>query len=161
MDNAVKAQTEMLIRQPIAMVFAAFADPQITSKFWFTNGSAPLEAGTTVRWDWAMFGISEEVFVKALEPNRRIVIEWPGHGTTNTVEWLFTARGNNQTVVSVQESGFDPQDTKLVDKVADSTGGFNLVLAGAKAYLEHNIMLNLVADRFPDGPPNGASSGSA
>jgi hypothetical protein len=28
-------------------------------------------------------------------------------------------------------------------------GGFTWVLAGLKAYLEHNIMLNLIADRFP------------
>jgi len=27
---------------------------------------------------------------------------------------------------------------------------FALVLAGAKAFLEHNINLNLIADRFPD-----------
>jgi hypothetical protein len=30
-------------------------------------------------------------------------------------------------------------------------GGFTWVLAGLKAYLEHNIMLNLIADRFPKG----------
>jgi uncharacterized protein YndB with AHSA1/START domain len=92
----------------------------------------------------------------SLERNRRIVVEWPGQGTTNTVEWLFTAKGSDRTVVSIRESGFNPQDRDLVDKVADSMGGFSLVLAGAKAYLEHNILLNLVADRFPDGPPGEA-----
>lgn len=30
---------------------------------------------------------------------------------------------------------------------------FSLVLAGLKAYLEHGIQRNLVADRRPDGPP--------
>lgn len=154
--DAVVAKTEMLIRQPIAKVFVAFTNPEITSKFWFSSGSAPLEAGKTVRWEWSMFGISEEVLVKTLEPNRRIVIEWPGNGTSNTVEWLFTAKGSDRTVVSITESGFNPQDRDLVDKVADSTGGFSLVLAGAKANLKHNILLNLVADRFPDGPPGAA-----
>jgi uncharacterized protein YndB with AHSA1/START domain len=154
--NAPVAKTEMLIRQSVAKVFAAFTDPDITSKFWFSSGSARLEAGKTVRWEWSMFGISEEVLVKTLEPNKRIVIEWPGHGTTNTVQWLFTAKGSDRTLVSIRESGFDPEDGDLVEKVADSTGGFSLVLAGAKAYLEHNIRLNLVADRFPDGPPGGA-----
>jgi len=38
-----------------------------------------------------------------------------------------------------------------VKQALDSTGGFVLVLAGAKAFLEHGIALNLVADRFPDG----------
>jgi len=29
------------------------------------------------------------------------------------------------------------------------TGGFSLLLAGAKAYLEHGVELHLVADRHP------------
>jgi hypothetical protein len=35
--------------------------------------------------------------------------------------------------------------------VTDSTQGFSLVLAGVKALLEHDIRLNLVADRYPKG----------
>jgi len=34
-----------------------------------------------------------------------------------------------------------------------STEGFAFVLAGAKALLEHGVLLNLVPDRFPDGLP--------
>jgi hypothetical protein len=40
---------------------------------------------------------------------------------------------------------------KTMESVRSSTEGFTLVLAGLKAYLEHNIELNLVADRFPKG----------
>lgn len=145
------AKTEMLIRQPIDKVFAAFVDPEVTTRFWFTSASAALEPGKTVHWEWAMFGVSADVLVKSLEPSKRIVIEWPGDGTTNTVEWLFAERGNGRTLVSIRETGFDAADGKLVEKVAESTGGFTLVLAGAKAYLEHGIALNLVPDRFPDG----------
>ncbi len=29
----------MLIRKPVAEVFEAFVNPDITSKFWFTKGS--------------------------------------------------------------------------------------------------------------------------
>ncbi len=154
--NTPVAKTEMLIRRPVAEVFEAFVDPAITSKFWFSKGSDRLEAGKKVRWEWEMFGFSEQVSVKALEPNRRILIEWPGHGTTNTVEWLFTPRPDDTTLVAITESGFAENDDELVKKVADSTGGFNLVLAGLKAYLEHDVLLNLVADRFPGGPPGKA-----
>jgi uncharacterized protein YndB with AHSA1/START domain len=146
------ATTQMLIRRPVATVFAAFADPAITCRFWFSNGSAVLEEGKTVHWEWAMFGASAQIQVRAFEPNQRIVIEWPGQGTTNTVEWLFADRQSEGTLVSIRESGFDPAAGDLVDQVADATGGFSLVLAGAKAWLEHGIALNLVADRFPDGP---------
>ena len=39
------AKAEMLIRKPVAEVFEAFVNPDITSKFWFTKGSGRLEAG--------------------------------------------------------------------------------------------------------------------
>jgi hypothetical protein len=39
---------------------------------------------------------------------------------------------------------------KLLAKIKDSTGGFTTVLDGLKAFLEHGINLNLVADKFPD-----------
>jgi len=35
-----------------------------------------------------------------------------------------------------------------MNKVVDLTGEFALVLAATKAYLEHGIDLNIVADRF-------------
>ena len=145
----------MLIRRPVAEVFEAFVEPAITTKFWFSKGSDRLQAGRTVRWEWEKFGFSEEVSVKAIEPNRRIVIEWRGRGTTNTVEWLFTPR-DTATLVAITESGFAADSDELIEQVADSTAGFNLVLAGLKAYLEHGVQLHLVADRFPDGPPGAA-----
>src|SRR5262245_34230418 len=71
-------RTGMLIRKPVAAVFEAFVDPAITSRFWFTKGSARLEAGKRVQWDWEMYGVSVPVSVKAVEANARILIEWTG-----------------------------------------------------------------------------------
>ena len=59
--------TQMLIRRPVADVFEAFVNPAITTKFWFTKSSGPLETGKTIRWDWEMYGVSAEVTVKAVE----------------------------------------------------------------------------------------------
>jgi hypothetical protein len=33
--------------------------------------------------------------------------------------------------------------------IKDNTGGFTTVLDGLKAFLEHNINLNLIMDKFP------------
>jgi uncharacterized protein YndB with AHSA1/START domain len=145
------AKTEMLIRKPVAEVFEAFVNPVITANFWFTKGSGRLEAGKQVRWDWEMYDVSIDVSVKAIEENKRIVIDWgvPGKPAT-TVEWVFTSRPDNSTLVSVTNSGFSGNGDEIVAQALDSTGGFNLVLAGAKAFLEFNINLNLIADRFPD-----------
>jgi uncharacterized protein YndB with AHSA1/START domain len=98
-----------------------------------------------------MYGISIPVTAKAIEPNKRIVIEWPGYGGSTTVEWVFAPQKDGATFVRISEAGFTGSGDELVKKVTDSTQGFSLVLAGLKSLLEHNIKLNLVADRFPKG----------
>jgi uncharacterized protein YndB with AHSA1/START domain len=79
-------KTGMLIRRPVAEVFEAFVNPDITTQFWFTTSSGRLEPGTQVEWAWEMYDVSAAVTVKAIEPNRRIVIEWPGYSGLTTVE---------------------------------------------------------------------------
>jgi len=132
-------------------VFDAFVKPEITTKFWFTKSSGPLEAGKQVQWDWEMYDISIPVTVQAIEPNKRIVIEWPGEKGQTTVEWMFEAYGKDATFVSIVNSGFTGNGDELVQQATGSTQGFSLVLAGAKAWLEHGIQLNLVGDRYPAG----------
>jgi uncharacterized protein YndB with AHSA1/START domain len=145
------AKTGMLIRKPVASVFEAFLNPDMTTKFWFTKSSGRLEAGKQVQWDWEMYGASAVVTVKAIEPNERIVIDWPGYSGLTTVEWIFAPQEDGTTFVTITESGFTGDGDELVKQVAASTGGFCWVLAGLKALLEHDIRLNLVADRFPKG----------
>src|SRR5215211_4664633 len=156
MDNLQLTQvpvtkTGMLIRKPVAQVFEAFIDPDITTKFWFTKSSGRLEDGKQVQWDWEMYQISIPVSVKTIELNKRIVITWPGYSSLTTVEWEFEPLEDGTTFVRITESGFTGAGDELVKQVTGSTAGFSLVLAGLKALLEHNIQLNLVADRFPKG----------
>jgi uncharacterized protein YndB with AHSA1/START domain len=145
------AETGMLIRRPVAQVFEALVNPEITTNFWFTRSSGRLEAGTRVQWDWEMYDVSIQVTPKVIEPNARIVVEWPGYSGPTTVEWKFTPRHDGTTFVDVTESGFRGSGDELVKYVADSTQGFTLLLAGLKAFLEHRVTLNLTADRYPDG----------
>ena len=144
-------KTGMLVRKPVAEVFEAFVNPDITTKFWFTKSSGRLEAGKQVQWDWEMYGISMPVTAKAIEPNKRIVIEWQGYKGPTTVEWTFAPQKDGTTFVSISEAGFTGDGDELVKQVTDSTQGFSLVLAGVKSLLEHSVRLNLVADRYPKG----------
>jgi uncharacterized protein YndB with AHSA1/START domain len=145
------SKTGMLIRKPVAEVFEAFVDPEVTTKFWFTKSSGRLEAGKQAQWEWEIYNISIPVAVKDIEPNQRIVITWPGNSSLTTVEWTFTSREAGTTFVDITETGFTGDGDQLVKQVTASTEGFTLVLAGLKALLEHNIRLNLVADRYPEG----------
>lgn len=63
------AKSEMLIRRPVADVFEAFVNPEVTTKFWFTKSSGKLEPGERVRWEWEMYNSGTDVNVKAVEPN--------------------------------------------------------------------------------------------
>lgn len=144
------AKAEMLIRRPVAEVFEAFINPTTTSKFWFTRSSGRLESGKQVQWDWEMYNSSVQVSVKAIEDNKRILIEWSAYGQPTMVEWIFTPREDNTTLVSITNTGFSGNGDELVKQAIASTEGFSLVLSGLKAFLEHNIILNLVADRFPE-----------
>jgi uncharacterized protein YndB with AHSA1/START domain len=143
-----EAKTAMLIRRPVTEVFEAFINPAITSKFWFTRGSGRLEEGKEVQWDWEMYNFSTQVSVKAIEEKKRILLEWSGYGTT-MIEWLFTAPSEDTTFVSITNTGFKGNGDDLVNQAISSTEGFTFVLSGLKAFLEHNICLNLVADRQP------------
>ncbi len=148
--QAPVSKTGMLIRKPIAEVFEAFVNPAITSNFWFTHGSDRLQVGKPIRWDWEMYGQSIQVNVKELHPNKRILMAWTTPKGTTVIEWEFISRAPNETFVGVTHKGFEGDGDECVAQALESTEGFSLVLAGAKAFLEQNIRLNLIADRYPD-----------
>jgi uncharacterized protein YndB with AHSA1/START domain len=144
------AKTEMLIRRPVEEVFRAFIDPEITTRFWFTKSSGTLESGKRVRWDWEMYGIHSDVEVKAIEDNRRILIEWSSSVGRTPVEWVFTPRSDGTTFVTITNHGFHGNANEVVKQAIESAQGFTFVLSGLKALLEHGVELNLVADKCPD-----------
>lgn len=161
MTNTIQApvaKAQMLIRKPVAQVFEAMVDPAITSLFWFSKGSGRLEAGKHVRWDWEMYGVSAEVDVKEVEENRRILVEWGGPDNPTSIEWTFEPRGDDRTFVVVKNWGFGGDAEKVVAEALDSTGGFSFLLAGLKAFLEHGIELNLIADHEPGALVEGWAS---
>ncbi len=147
LENIPVVKAEMLIKRSVDKVFEAFVDPAVTTQFWFTRSSGRLEAGRYVRWDWEMYGVSDEVYVKAIEENKRIRIK-SSDGTE--VEWIFTPRTENETFVTIINSGFAGNGDEVVNMAIDSMGGYTMVLCGLKAFLEHSIILNLVADKAPD-----------
>jgi uncharacterized protein YndB with AHSA1/START domain len=143
------AKAQMLIRRPPAEVFEAFVDPAITSQFWFTHSSGRLEPGQKVRWDWRMYGVSTTVEVKAIEEGKRILIEWNGPHNPSLVEWRFEPRDDGHTLVRIRNWRFEGDANATVTEAIESAGGFSFVLAGAKAFLEHGLALNLIADHHP------------
>lgn len=142
-------ETQMLIRRPVREVYEAFIDPAITTNFWFTKSSGPLEGGAQVTWEWEMYGVHDVVHVQKLVQDQLIKIIWSDLPTT--VEFHFEALTDDTTYVVIKNYGFHQTGDELMAFMMDQTGGFTTVLDGMKAWLEHGIQLNLIGDKFPKG----------
>ena len=135
----------MMIRKPVAEVFEALIDPAVTSHFWFSKGSGRLEAGKQIQWDWEMYGVGTTADVKAVDKDRRILIEWDG--PENRVRRVdVRAEGRCPDLRRRQELGLFRRSEEAIE----STGGFTYLLAGLKVLLEHGIEPNFVQDHAPD-----------
>jgi uncharacterized protein YndB with AHSA1/START domain len=143
------AEAQMMIRKPVSTVYNAFIDPAITTNFWFTKSNGRLEKGKTVRWEWEMYNVGDDVRVIDLIPNNKIEIEWGTGSERSIVLFTFTATNEAQTLVHIKNYGFKGSVDEIVSLVRDSTGGFTTVLDGLKCFLEHGIKLNLILDKFP------------
>ena len=139
----------MMIRKPSLQVYNAFINPEITKHFWFTRSSGTLRIGEEITWTWEMYKHSGIVVATELIPSEKITIDWYGPTHPTTVEFSFKSLGPEATFVSIIHYGFDKVGDELIEAIKDSTGGFTIVLAGLKAYLEHGINLGLIGDKFP------------
>lgn len=148
-NNSIYAGAQMLIRKPVAQVFEALINPEITTKFWFTHSTGKLITGETVTWKWEMYNAEAVVKIKEIVPNQKINIEWGEPATT--IEFNFEALSDNTTYLDIKNYGFNQTGDELIGIVRDSTGGFTTMIDALKAYLEHGIQLGLVGDKFAKG----------
>ena len=120
------------------------------SQFWFTREDDGLKAGEPSTW---ALGAGPDAFrfdveVREVEPSRKIVIAW-GHDEENpetVVTWTFEETEGDDTILTIVETGFTGDDEARVARALDSTGGFNQVIVAAKAFVEHGVAMNVVAD---------------
>jgi uncharacterized protein YndB with AHSA1/START domain len=139
-------QIGMPIRRSLGEVFRAFADPTVTTRFWFAKSTGPLKRDATVQWEWEAQGHSTRVRVLDVEEDRLIRFEWNGKAQT-TVEFRFVPWEEEFTNVQITETGLRGDADELVAHVAGSAAGFAQVLCAAKVLLEHDVELNVVRDQ--------------
>ncbi|QCX73877.1 hypothetical protein C9F11_00870 [Streptomyces sp. YIM 121038] len=149
LTHAPSAYACMLVRRPAAEAFRAFADPDVTSRFWYSKSSGPMVAGTELRWEWETYGASADVRVRDVQEGRLIRFEWGNYEQPTTVELKFTPRTAQATFVEATETGFQGSGDDTVRWVNDTVGGFTTALCAMKALLEHGIQLNAVPDHHP------------
>ena len=148
-DSGLVATAQIIVRSDPGSVFSAFANPGHMSRFWFTRYDDGLKAGETISWflGTADDAPSFEVRVIEVTEPERIVIEWPDYdGTMNRVTWTMQETNTGDTILTITESGFRGSQTEITARALSSTGGFNQVILAAKALIEHDVAINVVAD---------------
>ena len=128
-------------------MFEAFVDPSVTSRFWFSEGSGRRKSGKRITWTWRRYDFSVDADVRAVEPNERIVVEWPGYGDPPPIEWILTDRPDSTTFVKITNTGLQDSSEEVVQMAVDATEGFSFVLAGAKAWLVHGKQVSPKRER--------------
>ena len=140
--KSLSARARIRIHRSPSEVFSAFADAANMSKFWFTRRDNGLVEGESSTW---FLGSGEDAYsfdvrVKELCDPKNIVIEWEGlDGRSTQVTWLFKESDNGDTILTIEESGFEGSSEEIVARVVDSTCGFNQVIVAAKALVEHDV----------------------
>ncbi|MDD9888818.1 MAG: SRPBCC domain-containing protein [Gammaproteobacteria bacterium] len=142
------ANASIRIHASADTVLSAFTEADKMSQFWITRSDNGMEGGQTVAFQLGSGedAFSFDVLVKELDFPDKLVIEWQGpDGYYTQVSWTCTET-NGSTVLSIEESGFAGDPDNIVARAIDSTGGFNQVIIAAKAFIEHRVSINVVAD---------------
>ncbi|RSS75593.1 polyketide cyclase [Streptomyces sp. WAC06614] len=151
MSRPPRAYACMVVHRPAEEVFEAFADPAVTTRFWYTTSSGPMVAEAVLRWEWQTYGVAVDVRVLEVERGRLIRFSWGNYEQPTTVEMRFTPREGDRpgTFVEVTEAGFRGSGDDAVQWVNDTVGGFTTVLCAVKALLEQGVEIDVVRDHHP------------
>ena len=145
----LSAVARTIVRKPMSEVFAAFADAETMSRFWFARKDDGLVEGEAVTFYMGpeKGAFSFDVRIKAVNKPHRIVMEWDGpDGIATQVTYSFDETEEGDTVLTIEEAGFSGSVEDQVARALDSTRGFNQVIIAAKALIEHGVRINVVED---------------
>lgn len=141
----LSAEAKIGIQKPLEQVFEAIVNPDLMKNYFISKGSARLEPGREVFWEFPELEGSFPVKVRQLVPLQSIQLEWDEN---SYFEINLEEHSPTYTIVRVKEVGYqnDPEGIKWV---ISQTEGWANFLACLKAYLEYGINLRKGAFDFP------------
>lgn len=139
------------IARPVAEVFEAVVDPAKLSGYFTTGGAhGRLAPGTTVSWEFHDFPGAFPVYIREVEQDRRIVLQWdapPGAvdpdatgASRTTVTFTFEQLEDGRTLVSISEEGWREDEAGAAASYGNCEGWTGMLCA-MKVWLEHGIQL--------------------
>jgi len=142
------ARAKSIVRAAPEKVYQAFVNPESMGKFWFHRKDEGFRVNETVMFylgnEKDAFGF--DVQILELNPNSLIHIKWGDESGWTEVRWLFEETDSGDTTLTIEETGFSGTNEEIIDKIVDSSKGFNQVIIAAKALIEHGVAINVVSD---------------
>ena len=142
-----KAETALQVGKPLRIVFEAIVDPQQMKQYFISESSGRMEAGKEIMWKFPEFEQHFPVQVIEAEQDELVSFSWEIEQRRHLVRILLKPSGAHATVVTVTETGAEP-DEKGVAWLVQNTSGWANFLACMKAYLEYGINLRKGAFDF-------------
>lgn len=133
----INVKAGITIYKPIDEVFEAIVNPEIMTQYFISKGSARLEEGTEVMWEFPEWDERFPVQVKEVVPNKSIVWNWD---PKSMVRIELEVDSNKNTTVRVQEEGHQLDEAGIKWAIGQTEGWTNF-LTCMKAWLEYGINL--------------------
>ncbi len=146
-NRTLEINAAIQIQKPAREVFDAIIDPSKMSNYFISRGSAIMEEGKEIMWQFPEFEMEYPIRVAAIEKDKYVSFYWEVDGIDLLVEINLTPRGSGSTVVRITEKSRQCDEAGLKWLQGNSEGWANF-LACLKAYLEYGINLRKGAFDF-------------
>jgi len=138
----LKVKTQIKIAKPVSDVFNAIIDNKKMEKYFITSGSAPMEEGKTVVWEWADYNAKIDIHIGKIEKNKFVSFRWLGNKIETKVEMTLESVTDSSTIIKIFEDGWN-NDNIGIPAFAENTQGWVAFCYCLKAWLEFGINLNI------------------
>lgn len=146
-NRTLEINAAIQIQKPAREVFDAIIDPSKMSNYFISKGSAIMEEGKEIMWQFPEFEMEYPIRVAVIEKDKYVSFYWEVDEIDLLVEISLTPRGSGSTVVRITEKSRQCDEAGLKWLQGNSEGWANF-LACLKAYLEYGINLRKGAFDF-------------
>ncbi|BFH64772.1 SRPBCC family protein [Paenibacillus azoreducens] len=129
--------TKMKILKPANEIFEAFVDPAKIGGFWFSSSSERWEQGKTITLKYEEYEAQGDIKIAEIVENKKIAFRWGSNGEGNAVTITLIDADQANTIVEVNEEGFNENDDQFISRLLDNKEGWVYMLTCLKGYLEY------------------------
>lgn len=131
--------TKFKIAKPAKEIFESFVNPEKIKNFWFSSSSDRWEKGKTIILRYDEYNAELDIKVIDIDENKKIVFNWGPAEDEHTVTITMNELDDSNTIIEVNEEGFNENDHDLLHKMVDNKEGWVFVLTCLKGYLEFGV----------------------